>query len=361
MARRVDQVRELQTLIQAQATVRDQQSRIAQAGVRQAFSAIDNWADPVQTRRAVNQSVKVVTAAQRRVAGTTDAYMARSTSTITGRRSDTVGAVDVRSLRRKLPQDVIEALADGRSVTQAMAERAQSRVEAVAPEEVYGRVADHVRFITVSRGISPEQAALEGLRRAGAAADTDIMLADRAQVQRFLTQRRPSGVVGYRRVLHPELGSGAPPCGLCVVAATRVYHIEDLMPIHSRCRCSVAVLTKENDPGLQLNDDDLKTVLSTVYQAAGGNTRNQLKTVRVEFAEHGELGPIIVNATQNFRGPDDFARTQSQDLEKRWLAEVEALQEQLTGLVGRAGESSEVDAAIKWNKQKIRELSKRLP
>lgn len=361
MARRTDQIRELQTLIQAQAAVRDQQTKLAQAGVRQAFGAVTDWRDPKQTSKAVNAAVKVVTAAQRRVANTTDAYMARSTTAITGRRSDTVGAVDVRSLRRKLPADVIEHLAEGKSVTEALAESAQKRVEAVTPEEVYGRIPDHVRFISVSRGISEQQAALEGLRRAAAVADTDIMLADRAQVQSFLTQRKPRGVVGYRRVLHPELGSGGPPCGLCVVAATRVYHIEDLMPIHARCRCSVAVITKEADPGLKLNDDDLKTVLSTVYQAAGGNTRNQLKTVRVEFAEHGELGPIIVNADQNFRGPDDFARTQSRDLEKRWLAELESLQEQLTGLVGRAGESAEVDQAIAWNKKKIRELSKRLP
>lgn len=361
MARRTDLIRELQTLIQAQAAIRDQQSRLAQAGARQAFAAVDNWADPNQTRRAVATAVKVVTAAQRRVASTTDAYLARSTSAITGRRSDPVGAVDVRSLRRKLPQDVIEHLAAGRTVTEALAQRAQSRVEAVAPEEVYGRIADHVRFVTVSRGISPEQAALEGLRRAAAVADTDVMLADRAQVQRFLTQRKPSGVTGYRRILHPELGSGGPPCGLCVVAATRIYHIEELLPIHARCRCSVAVVTKESDPGLQLNEDDLARVLSTVYQAAGGNTARRLKTVRVEFAEHGELGPVIVNATQNFRGPDDFARTQSQDLETRWLAELESLQEQLDGLVSRAGESDEVDEAIRWNKSKIRELSARLP
>jgi hypothetical protein len=361
MARRVDQIRELQTLIQAQAAVRDQQTKLAQAAVRQAFGAITDWRDPKQTAKAVNAAVKTVTAAQRRVANTTDAYLARSTTAITGRRADTVGAIDVRSLRRKLPQDVIEKLAGGEDITKALAESAQKRVEAVTPEEVYGRIPDHVRFVSVSRGISEADAALEGLRRAAAVADTDMMLADRAQVQRFLTQRKPRGVVGYRRVLHPELGSGAPPCGLCVVAATRVYHVEDLMPIHARCRCTVAVITKESDPGLQLNDDDLKTVLSTVYGAAGGNTRNRLKTVRVEFAEHGELGPVLVNASQNFRGPSDFARTQSQDLEKRWLAEVEALQEQLIGLVARAGESAEVDQAIKWNKQKIRELSARLP
>ncbi len=361
MARRTDQIRELQTLIEAQAAVRDQQVKLAQAAVRQAFAAVQDWRDPEQTRRAVNAAVKTVTAAQRRVASTADAYMARSTTAITGRRSDTVGAIDVRSLRRKLPQDVLEHLAAGKSVTEAMAQRAQRRVEAVAPEEVYGRIPDHVRFVTVSRGLSADDAALEGLRRAAAVAETDMMLAERAQVQAFLTQRKPKGVVGYRRVLHPELGSGAPPCGLCVVAATRIYHIEDLMPIHARCRCSVAVVTKDADPGLKLNDDDLRTLLSTVYQAAGGNTRNRLKTVRVEYVEHGELGPMIVNADQHFRGLEDFARTQSQDLEAKWLAELESLQEQLDRLIDRAGESAEVDEAIKWNKQKIRELSARLP
>lgn len=357
MARRIDQVRELQTLIQAQAAVRDQQSKLAQLAARRAFAAVTNWADPEQTAKAVNAAVKAVTSAQRRVARTTDGYLARSTTAITGRRSDTVGAVDVRSLRRRLPQDVIERLAEGKSVSEALANRAQSRVEAVEPEEVYGRVADHVRFITVSRGISPEQAALEGLRRAAAAADTDVMLADRAQIQKFLTERKPKGVVGYRRILHPELGSGGPPCGLCVVASDRLYHVEDLMPIHTRCRCSVAVVTADSDPGQTLNSQDL----ALIYKAAGGNTRDQLKTIRVEYAEHGELGPVIVNAGQHFRGPDEFARTQSRDLEKRWLAQLEALQEQLTGLTGRAGESAEVDEAIRWNKQKIRELTARLP
>jgi hypothetical protein len=355
--RRTDQVRELQALIQAQAAVRDQQSKLAQAGVRAAFEAVTDFRDPRQTRRAVQQSVRAVQASQRRVASTTDGYMARSTSAITGRRWDTVGAVDVRSLRRKLPQDVIEQLAQGRKLGQAMAERAQARVEAVPAEEVYGRVADRVRFVSVSKGVTEDQAKLEGLRRAMAVADTDVMLADRAQVQQFLTQRRPTGVVGYRRVLHPELGSGAPPCGLCVVAATRMYFIEELMPIHSRCRCTVAVATQDADPGFTLNEQDL----GAIYEAAGGNTRNKLKTVRVEFGEHGELGPVIYNADQNFRDVTDFARTQSQDQETRWLAELESLQDELDRLISRKGESTEVDEAIQWNRYKIRELSARLP
>lgn len=357
MARRVDQVRELQALIEAQSQIRDQQSKLAQAGVRRAFEAVTDFRDPKQTRRAVTEAVKVVQAAQRRTASVADGYMARSTSAITGRRADTVGAVDVRSLRRKLPQDVIEQLGGGRSITAVQAARAQSRVEAVPAEEVYGRIPDSIRFAMVAKGKSEEQARIEGLRRAMHVADTDVMLAERAQVQRFLTERKPKGVVGYRRILHPELGSGGPPCGLCVVASDRLYHIEELMPIHGRCRCSVAIATADSDPGDSLNKDDL----ALIYKAAGGNTRDQLKTVRVEYAEHGELGPVIVNATQNFRGPDDFARTQSQDLEKNWFAQLESAQEQLDRLVARAGESSDVDEAIQWNRRKIRELTARLP
>lgn len=677
MARRIDQVRELQALVEAQSQVRDQQSQLAQASVRRAFERVTDFRDPSQTRRAVTEAVRVVQAAQRRTASVADGYMARSTSAITGRRSDTVGAVDVRSLRRKLPQDIIEQLADGRSISAAQAARAQRRVEAVPAEEVYGRIPDSIRFATVAKGKSEEQARIEGLRRAMTVADTDVMLAERAQVNRFLTERKPQGVVGYRRILHPELGSGGPPCGLCVVAADRLYRVEELMPIHARCipegtrvaaddvqaisrrlysgtfvvlrtasgqemtitanhpvltskgwvpahliqdgddivrhnpghgvvgrsphegdqppliedvwraatvqgslhrrvmplaaedfhgdgfdpevdvvtangllarvgdvsfleptreggfmaghrlrpsllaqgnpasllfadyasssgpvgcgrhgsallpgrsgealvsgvgaaadryaslleaspddwtgqavalgqgqlafaggvllddllnegvgepralptrfdpaaleftkdgavgyaelgrdlltrlagqvqldrviekrlvggqghvynlhttegwysadnlivsncRCTVAVATASSDPGQSLNVEDL----TRIYQAAGGNTRNRLKTVRVEYAEHGELGPVIVNATQNFRGPDDFARTQSQDLEKNWFAELESLQENLEGLVARAGESSDVDEAIQWNRRKIRELNARLP
>jgi hypothetical protein len=355
--RRSDLIAQLQPLIQAQATVRDQQSKVAQAGVRRAFSRVADWTDPEQTGRAVTEAVKVVQAAQRRTASVTDGYLARSTTAITGRRVDTVGAVDVRSLRRKLPQDLIEKLADGRSISAAQADRAQSRVEVVPAEQVYGRIPQHVRFASVARGMTPEQAALDGIRRAMTVADTDVMLADRAQTQSFFSSRKPQGVVGYRRILHPELGSGAPPCGLCVVAADRIYTIEELMPIHARCRCTVAAVTRTSDPGLQLNGEDL----DRVYKAAGGNTARRLKTVRVEFAEHGELGPVIVNADQHFRGPDEFARTQSQDLEKRWYAELEGLQEELDGLLGRAGESSAVDEAIRWNRYKIRELNARLP
>lgn len=366
--RRSDAVAELQALVQAQAQVRDQQSKIAQAGVRRAFEAVDDFRDPRQTRRAVTEAVKVVQSAQRRVASVTDGYMARSTSTTVGRRIGTVGAIDVRSLRRKLPQEIIETLAQGRTPSAEQLARAQSKVQAVTAEEVYGRIPQHVRFATVARGMSEEQAKIDGLRRAMIVADTDVMLADRAQVNRFLTERKPRGVVGYRRILHPELGSGNPPCGLCVVASDRLYHVEDLMPIHARCRCTVAAATADNDPGQSLNEQDL----AAIYEAAGGTGGDvvgrdgqlhsrKLKEVRVLYTEHGELGPILTSADAGYRDMTDFARTQSADLEKNVLAEVESLQEQLDALVARKGEDQDVEDAIEWNKKKIRQLSARLP
>ena len=37
------------------------------------------------------------------------------------------------------------------------------------------------------------------------------------------------------------------------------------MPMHNRCKCTVAPIVGSNDPGLKLNSDDLMTI----YKAAG--------------------------------------------------------------------------------------------
>lgn len=41
----------------------------------------------------------------------------------------------------------------------------------------------------------------------------------------------------YKRVVHSEN-----PCALCLIASTRVYYIQDLLPIHERCFCDVDVI-----------------------------------------------------------------------------------------------------------------------
>lgn len=103
-------------------------------------------------------------------------------------------------------------------------------------------------------------------------------------------------IIGYRRIIHPELGKGGPVCALCVVAATRIYSTETLKALHGGCRCSVSPVLRDGtgiitDPGFDLNRDDL----DKLYEAAGGNTRDDLLTINVGTIEHGELGPILVN------------------------------------------------------------------
>lgn len=364
-------IAQLLALIAAQAAVRDQLAATAARAISLAFAAITSWWDTDQTTAAISRSIRTVQASQRRMAQVTDAYLSRSTSLLTGTRINPVGAVDITALRRQLPQDVIEALARARQsdtgqgpelansakrIIATAAQRAQAT--AVPAETVYGRLADNYRYLVSSGRSTPEKALAAVLHRGAVMADTDIALADRAQTSAFFTMRKPDGVRGYRRVLHPELGSGNPPCGLCVVAADQVYSFEELMPLHGRCRCTVSPVGSEEDPGLQINRDDLQRI----YAAAGGTGSKGLKTVRVEVTEHGELGPVLTNADWRFRGPREFARTQSNDAEIRTFAQVEALEADLEALINRhlAGDDT-VSDAIDWHERKISQLAARLP
>lgn len=358
-------------LIGAQAAVREQLATTAARAVALAFAAVTNFWNPAETTRAVREAVRVVQASQRRMATVTDAYLSRSTTLITGATVRPVGAVDITALRRRLPQDVIEILArapqsdlgQGPALAEAAARRLataaeRARAEAVAAEEVYGRLADHYRFLVSSHAKSEAEALKVITQRGEIMADTDIALADRAQVNAFFTQRKPKSAVGYRRVLHPELGSGDPPCGLCVVAANQVYRYEELMPLHARCRCTVAAVGSVDDPGLQINKDDL----TKIYETAKGTGAKQLKTVRIEINEHGELGPVLTYASQRFRGPREYARTQSRDLEVRTANQLEEFEEQLEGLLDRRSAGDEtLGEQIDWYRFKVRELEARLP
>lgn len=109
-------------------------------------------------------------------------------------------------------------------------------------------------------------------------------------------------VVGYRRVLHPEL-SRAGVCGLCVVAAGRIYTVKQVLETHPNCHCETAPVVETGgrveDPGKALNDVDMQRL----YEAAGGTSRELLGQVRVRVDEHGELGPVLVEASAKSRSP----------------------------------------------------------
>lgn len=145
-----------------------------------------------------------------------------------------------------------------------------------------------------AQGMTPQQARDAAEKRAQRIADDDLMLAARdSAIQRLFESNR---VTGYRRVLHPELSRGG-SCGLCIVASDRTYRRDRLMPIHSGCHCGVLPVVGGFDPGANLNRDDLKRI----YAAAGGTGRDVLKRVRVKTRMHGELGPVLVDASHHFR------------------------------------------------------------
>jgi hypothetical protein len=91
----------------------------------------------------------------------------------------------------------------------------------------------------------------------------------------------------------------------------------------SNCVCEVLPVYQGADPGIRLNGDDL----GALYDAAGGNTREKLRRVTVAIAEHAELGPILVDADQNNRGPADYARQKTSRSKVKWLAQLDALEQ----------------------------------
>lgn len=130
---------------------------------------------------------------------------------------------------------------------------------------------------------------------------TDVMVAERDEAARVYESRE--GIIGYRRVIHPEL-SRSGTCGLCVAASARFYRSGDLLPIHNDDHCTTMGVTENFDPGLRLNADDLKKL----YAAAGSTAAADLANTRITINEHGELGPVLVKRGDHFRTAKEAGR-----------------------------------------------------
>lgn len=164
--------------------------------------------------------------------------------------------------------------------------------------DAYQRLAVAYRY-QVAEGKSPEKALKLVKDRGTSMASTDVQLAIRAQWQQFLETNR---IDSYRRVLHPELSVGG-TCGLCIAASQRIYHRSILEPIHDGCHCGVIPVIGGQDYGLNLNEDDLKTL----YADAGSTSADDLKRTQYVIHQHGELGPILGHKDDGWRGPADVA------------------------------------------------------
>lgn len=276
--------------------------------------------------------------------------------------SDTRPGETVAERIRRRRREQVEAEAAARRAAEGAAREAAEAV-AVDPADPYGRVADAYRYQVVAKGSDNERARRYALARVAAVAATDVTLAVREQYRKSLTSIR--GVTGWRRILRPEL-SETGPCGLCVVAADRTYNIRDLKPIHDRCCCEVLPIIGSMDPGLDLNHSDLQRI----YDLAGGTGGEvikegkrhsaALKKIRVALVEHGELGPVLVDADQRYRGPREVAAMKVPDRAVRARAQLASLEESYARLVRRELEGEDVDQPKRWQERRIAELRRDL-
>jgi hypothetical protein len=269
-------IKALLALIMAQSGARKTITRGAVESATTLARQMDDadWRDFGAVTRYAAANTKVVAARQRQMAAVTNAYQTRVLTLLTGKPVAPAKQVDVTALRG-IPQ-----------------------------ESVYGRIADHYRYLVDYADVPKTPAVAQKLvvARAQLVAEMDIHLASRAQNQQVMKQKPQ--VKYYRRVIHPELANSGVSCGLCIVASHNTYAKADLLPIHFRCHCEVVPVTDETrDYGVQINQDDL----NALYAAAGGTESQKLKETRFSIHEHGELGPTLTYKGDRFRGPSQVA------------------------------------------------------
>lgn len=147
-------------------------------------------------------------------------------------------------------------------------------------------------------GDTKNQAKMKTMKRVRQIADSDMRLAQRERAAR--TYAKTEKVIGYRRIIHPEL-SRTGTCGLCIVAADRIYGASELYPMHDNCKCETLPVTKSNDPGLKLNQKDL----NRIYKAAGGKNARRLSQTRIKEYTSGEIGPVLTKHAATKDGMTD--------------------------------------------------------
>lgn len=223
------------------------------------------------------------------------------------------------------------------------------------PEVVYQRPLITL-WSALADGASFAQAFARGLDRATSAAETDALLSMRAAAS--WVGEIDDGIYGYERVTD---GSA---CDLCQIASTQRYHTSQLMPIHSHCGCSVAPLTEPAEGGIvnrdlyrQLKADRAMDRITAARRERGFRQRadaneqrarrwrreaaseqdperrerlieradryeqraaEQRRTAEqlaagdrrvpeaVAVREHGELGPVLTDASHRFTSQDDL-------------------------------------------------------
>ncbi|PRX95580.1 hypothetical protein [Allonocardiopsis opalescens] len=177
---------------------------------------------------------------------------------------------------------------------------------------VPGELVYHRPFATVYTHLGRGEQLDEALQR-GATRLAEIAEADLQQTYAHAAQAAMEAVDVpaadrprfWRRVL-----VGSENCGLCVVASTQRYRVEDLNPIHPGCDCEVAGIFGA-DPGQVIDPELLERVHEAVEELTGASDRGaravDYRSITVEMIrEHGELGPMLARPRDRFTGPGDL-------------------------------------------------------
>lgn len=101
----------------------------------------------------------------------------------------------------------------------------------VDPARVWERPAKTYRFER-SMGRDHAEALDLAVQRAQTIAEDDLAHAMRISAAQH--SQAADGVIGLRRVVHPEMSQGG-SCGLCLAASDRIYKVATLLPIHANC------------------------------------------------------------------------------------------------------------------------------
>lgn len=198
------------------------------------------------------------------------------------------------------------------------------------PSDYYERPFREVKY-RLAQGKTLGEALAAGQRRADSIVRTDLELAHthtaRSYVRRAQERRQrqlddwrarprptrgpaptisPKGAItGYRRVL----SSNPNHCALCVLASTRLYHREELMPIHPGCGCTVGFVYSTDDRSDQAVLDPslaqevhniVRRDLGDSYVDAGARLGDAHYRDIVIVNDHGELGPVLGVRGQHF-------------------------------------------------------------
>jgi hypothetical protein len=238
--------------------------------VRQAWWALGDWhsADAFLER-----VLPIITGAQIQTAAFTDAYLAALLSEAMGTVIGSVGLApeQVTNLRQ--------------NTTMA---------------DAYARPF-HTVWYQQSQGTEFPEALRLGLERAEHMLSLDIQLA-RTHASALILQET-DGVQRYQRVL-----SGSENCDICSVAAKHIYKKSSLMPIHTKCDCTVAPVI-EGKPPLATRINQERDFTSPETETAGPEKVSPTKlNDEVGVEDHGELGPVLVRQQktyQNFSPGED--------------------------------------------------------